>query len=103
MFCRTFQASISARSGLRGLRLSARFGPERPSLSACQLFLIRLGPAAHDEPPPAAVGFYALGEAKNDSAEVLRSRLQGGVLTSDTRRLERAEVLTPRRLSTETS
>src|SRR5215212_5471376 len=74
--------SKSARSGLSGLRLSARrlagalsarrlagalsaqFGPKGPRFSAFRLLPLRLRPAAHDEASLREVGFYARGEAK---------------------------------------
>ncbi len=60
--------SKSARSGLGG-----------PRLSAGQLFLSLPRPAAHDEPLPAALGSYALGEATEGFAEVLRGGAAAGL------------------------
>ena len=64
--------------------LSAHFGL-RPRLSASQLLPFQPQPAAHDEPLAAAVEFCVLDEVTKRLAEVLRS---------DSRRLERAEMLT---------
>jgi hypothetical protein len=68
------------------LRLRLRF-------SAPQLPPFQPRPASRQEPLPAAIPFYARGEATEGLAEVLRG---GGaaVLTSGARRAQRAEMLT---------
>jgi hypothetical protein len=56
-----------------------------PRLSASQLLLSGTCPVAHEVPLPAAVGFYALGEAAGRLAAMLTSRRaeRGGGLTSE--------------------
>jgi hypothetical protein len=51
--------------------LKARYGPLRPSLVSFSRS--ETCPAAYDEPLPAAIGFYALGEATEGLAEMLTS------------------------------
>src|SRR5919107_376425 len=79
-------------------RVSTLRALKGPRLSADQLLLLRLSPAAHDEALPREVGLDARGEAKGRLAEVLRSRLQGSVLPSLVPRLLRV-ALPSRRIS----
>src|SRR5215218_3370831 len=77
-----------------GLRLSARrFAPLSPSLSACQLLLLRPCSAAMRNRCLRGSGSTLVGRIRDDLAEMLRSRRPqgGGVPTSGSRRLERAD------------
>jgi hypothetical protein len=84
---------LSARCALRALFVNTL---RALKALACQHFGFCRSdprPGAYSEPLPAAVGFYALGEATKRLAEMPTSRRarRGGVPTSGSRRRERAD------------